>query len=341
MTPTRPTARRNNLLATKTDTNPKRQRGKEWRVPLPSLALRVGVLLLVVLLSGAIVRGGEILDDAFGVRKIASGCKFTEGPAVDGAGDLFFSDGPNDRIMRLSADGTLSVFRQPCGRANGTLFDNRGRLLMCQSGGEGGRRRVARLETDGSETVMADTYEGKPFIAPNDLCIDRQGRVYFTDPYYGPPNEKSQPCSGVYRIDAPGEVALVIDDLARPNGIVITPDDRLVYVSDRGSQKLHRYRVKPNGGLEPDGVLYDFSPDRGIDGMWLDVKGNIFGAAGKGETSGLFVISPGGKLLLHKPMPEFSANVVFGGPDMRDVYLTASTSIYKMRSVTPGVRYRK
>ena len=317
------------------DSAPKRQRGTQ---PTASLVPRASVLLLVVLLSGAIVRGGEILDDAFGVQKIASGCKFTEGPAVDGAGNLFFSDGSNDRIMRFSADGVLSVFRQPCGRANGTLFDNRGRLLMCQSGGEGGRRRVARLETDGSETVMADTYGGKPFIAPNDLCIDRQGRVYFTDPYYGPPNEKSQPCSGVYRIDAPGEVALVIDDLARPNGIVITPDNRLVYVSDRGSQKLHRYRVKPNGGLEPDGVLYDFSPDRGIDGMWLDVKGNIFGAAGKGETSGLFVISPGGKLLLHKPMPEFSANVVFGGPDMRDVYLTASTSVYKMRSVTTGVR---
>ena len=337
MPPMRATPRRRNSLprAAKTDTNPKRKRGTQ---PAASLAIRVGVALLVVLLTGAIVRGGDILDDAFGVQEIVSGCKFTEGPAVDGAGNLFFSDGPNDRVMRLARDGALSVFHQPSGRANGTLFDNRGRLLMCQSGGEGGRRRVARLETDGSETVMAETYDGKPFIAPNDLCIDRRGRIYFTDPYYGPPYEKSQPASGVYRIDAPGEVTLVIGDLARPNGIVITPDDQLVYVSDRGTQKLHRYRVEPNGGLEPDGTLYDFSPDRGIDGMWLDVKGNIFGAAGKGETSGLFVISPGGKLLLHKPMPEFSTNVVFGGPEMRDVYLTASTSVYKMRSATPGVR---
>lgn len=319
----RPTVRRRNSL---------RRHGKRFA---PWRAIRV---LLLVLLGGAIVRGGEILDEAFGVRKIVSGCKFTEGPAVDGEGNLFFSDGPNDRIMRLTRDGALSVFHQGAGRANGLLFDNRGRLLMCQSGGQGGRRRVARLEADGSETVMGETYGGKPFIAPNDLCIDRKGRVYFTDPYYGPPHEKSQPTSGVYRIDAPGEVTLVIDDLERPNGIVITPDNRLLYVSDRGTQKLHRYRVDPDGGLEADGVLYDFSPDRGIDGMWLDVNGNIFGAAGEGETSGLFVISPGGKLLLSRPMPEFSTNVVFGGPEMRDVYLTASTSVYKMRSRTPGVR---
>ena len=336
MPPRRQTAkRRNKRLAAKTDTAPKRKRRAQ---PAASLALRVAVALSLVISSGAFAPGGEILDEAFGVQKIASDCEFTEGPAVDALGNLFFSDGRNNRVMRLSTDGVLSVFHQPSGRANGTLLDNQGRLLMCQSSGEGGLRRVARLETDGSETVMADKYEGKPFIAPNDLCIDRKGRIYFTDPYYGPPAEKSQPTSGVYRIDAPGRVALVIGDLERPNGIVISPDNRLVYVSDRGTQKLHRYRVKPDGGLEPDGVLYDFAPDRGIDGMWLDVKGNIFGAAGKGETSGLFVISPVGKLLLHKPMPEFSANVVFGGPDMRDVYLTASTSVYKMRSLTAGVR---
>ena len=170
------------------------------------------------------------------------------------------------------------------------------------------------------------------------VCIDNRGRVYFTDPWYGPPNEKSQPVSGVYRIDAPGQIALVVADLQRPNGIVITPDNKTVYVSDRGTQKLHRYQVQPDGGLKPDGVVYDFSPDRGIDGMWLDVEGNIYGAAGKGDTSGLFVVSPDGRLLLHKPMPEFSANVTFGGPDIRDLFLTATTSVYKMRSLRPGVR---
>jgi len=296
------------------------------------------LLVAVIWLAVAATQADDILDQAFGVKKVAGGCKFTEGPAVDADGNLFFSDGQNDRIMRLAPDDELTVFRKPCGRANGLLFDHEGRLLMCQSCGEGGRRRVARLEKDGTETPLAETYGGKPLIAPNDLCIDQKGRVYFTDPWYGGKIEKSQPTSGVYRIDAPGRVVLVIDNLQRPNGIVITPDNRLVYVSDRGTQKLHRYKVQPDGALEPDDIAYDFAPDRGIDGMWLDVEGNIYGAAGKGETTGLFVISPDGRLLLHRPMPEFSANVTFGGPDMRDLFLTASTSVYKMRSLRPGVR---
>ena len=295
-------------------------------------------LVMCITALAASARAAEILDEQFGVVKAAEGCAFTEGPTVDADGNLFFSDGRNDRIMRLSAAGELSVFRQPCGRANGLLFDNQGRLMMCQSSGEGGGRRVTRLEKDGSETVLAETYNGARFIAPNDLCIDSRGRVYFTDPYYGPPAEKSQPTSGVYRIDAPGDVKLVIDHLQRPNGIVITPDERTLYVSDRGTQKLHRYRVSDNGELAPDGVVYDFSPDRGIDGMWLDVQGNIYGAAGQDETTGLFVVSPQGELLLHQPMPEFSTNVTFGGADMRDLFLTATTSVYKMRTTTPGVR---
>lgn len=280
----------------------------------------------------------EILDTEFGVKKIAGDCRFTEGPAVGLDGNLYFSDGRNNRVMRWSPRGKVDVFRKPSGRANGLLFDHEGRLLMCQSSGEGGGRQVARLEKDGTETVMAGMYNGKKFIAPNDLCIDRRGRIYFTDPYYGPPAEKSQPTSGVYRIDAPGKVTLVIKNLQRPNGIVITPDNKFVYVSDRGTQKLHRYEVLDNGDLKPNGILYDFSPDRGIDGMCLDERGNVYGAAGKDETTGLFVISPKGKLLLHKPMPEFSTNVTFGGKDMRDLFFTATTSVYHMRTVTPGAK---
>jgi gluconolactonase len=296
------------------------------------------VLCLAVSATPAATFAQEILDINFRVKKVAGGCKFTEGPAVDPAGNLFFSDSPNDRIMQLSPDGKLSVFRHPCGRANGLIFDHQGRLVMCQSARAGGGRSVVRIEKTGTETALARTHNGKRFIAPNDLCIDRKGRIYFTDPYYGPPNEKSQPVSGVYRIDVPGKITLVIPDLQRPNGIVITPDNRTVYVSDRGTQKLHRYRVTPDAALQPAGIVHDFSPDRGIDGMCLDIKGNIYAAAGKGKTTGLFVLSPDGKLLLHKPMPELSTNVTFGGKDMCDLYLTATTSVYKMRTITPGVR---
>lgn len=278
----------------------------------------------------------DVLEPPGKVTQVVDDCKFTEGPSVNAAGVLFFSDGRNNRIMQRTPDGKLSVFLEPSGRTNGTCIDAQGRLVMCQSMGEGGLRRVARLEKDGTQTVLANKYDGKPFIAPNDVCIDNLGRIWFTDPYYGPPAEKSQPVSGVYRIDAPGKVTRVLDNLERPNGILITPDDKTIFVSDRGTQKLHRYKVLENGELEPDGILYDFSPDRGIDGMAIDVKGNIYGAAGENETTGLFVISPQGKLLLHKPMPEFSTNVTFGGKDRRDIFLTATKSVYHMRSLTPG-----
>lgn len=278
----------------------------------------------------------QLLDREFGVRKVVADCKFTEGPVVDAAGNLYFSDGPNDRIVRLTPDGKTSDFRKPCGRANGLSLDREGRLLICQSGGDGGGRRVTRLESTGEETVMASVFGGKPFNAPNDLTVDRQNRIYFTDPNFGDPKDMQQPVAGVYRIDAPEKVVLVIRDLQKPNGIVITPDNAKLYVSDRGTQKLHRYRVLPDGNLEPDGILFDFSPDRGVDGMRLDERGNIWAAAGKDQSTGLFVVSPEGRLLLHQPMPEFSTNLAFGGADRRDLYFTASTSVFRMRTLVAG-----
>ena len=154
-----------------------------------------GILLALVLHQP--VSAEELLDAAQGVKRVADGCKFTEGPASSPSGELYFSDIENNRIVRLERSGLVREFRRPSGRANGIVFDHEGRLVMCQGAGPGGGRRVARLEKDGSETVLAASYAGKKFIAPNDLCIDRKGRIYFTDPYYGPPAEKSQPSSGV------------------------------------------------------------------------------------------------------------------------------------------------
>ena len=279
----------------------------------------------------------EVLDADFGVKKIVTDCQFTEGPVVDADGNLFFSDGPNDRIMKRNVAGDVSVFLKYCGAANGMLLDWQGRLLMCQSSRPGGARALARREPNGSITTLTETFDGNRYIAPNDLCIDRLGRIYFTDPYYD--GDKSQPTSGVYRRDPSGEVTLLVTDLLKPNGIVITPDDSTIYISDRGTQKLHRYTVSPAGDLETEGVVYDFSPDRGIDGMALDNKGNIYGAAGQGETTGLFVVSPKGELLVHKPLPEFATNVTFGGSDRRDLFVTASTSVYHLRTQNAGATY--
>jgi gluconolactonase len=278
----------------------------------------------------------DVLETGTKPIKVIDGCKFTEGPVFNRFGDLLFSDGANDRIMRLARGGELSVFKHPCGRVSGMTLDHEGRLVVCQSSGDGGGRRVARYEIDGTEFVLADRFEGRPFIGPNDVCLDGKGRIFFTDPYYGPPAEKSQPTSGVYRIDADGRVTQVVSDLQRPNGIVVTRDSRLVYISDRGTQKLHRYKLGGDGSLQPDGIVYDFSPDRGVDGMRLDVEGNIYAAAGEKETTGLFVVSPDGRLLLHQPLPEFATNVVFGGNDHRDLYITATTGVYKLRTTRVG-----
>jgi gluconolactonase len=295
------------------------------------------IVFSTLLVAAPMPAGAEdVLEPGSTPVKAVDGCKFTEGPVFNQRGELLFSDGANDRIMLLTPGGELNVFKQPCGRVNGMTLDHQGRLIVCQSSGEGGGRRVSRYEADGSEKVLTDRYDGKPYIGPNDICLDAQGHIYFTDPYYGPPAEKSQPTSGVYRIDTDGAVNRVVSDLQRPNGIVVTPDNRLVYISDRGTQKLHRFELGSDGSLRSAGIVYDFSPDRGVDGMRLDVEGNIYAAAGEKETTGLFVVSPGGRLLLHLPLPEFATNVVFGGDDRRDLYVTATTGVYKLRTTRAG-----
>ncbi|MEM7011759.1 MAG: SMP-30/gluconolactonase/LRE family protein [Verrucomicrobiota bacterium] len=169
-----------------------------------------------------------ILDESFGVQKVAEGCEFTEGPTIGPDGALVFSDSPNNRVMRLSPDGQLTEWIQPSGAANGLLFDHEGRLLMCQSSREGGGRALARRNVDGTIETLTSHYNDKRYIAPNDVCIDAKGRIYFTDPYYS--GEKSQPTAGIYRYDPDGDVELLVTDLLKPNGIVITPDGKTIYV---------------------------------------------------------------------------------------------------------------
>jgi gluconolactonase len=309
------------------------------RARITNAAWRRWLLLLLVALwatSASPAVAEDLLDPAVEMAQVVTDCQFTEGPALGPDGLVYFSDGPNDRILRIEADGSVALFRQPCGRTNGMDFDRDGRLVMCQSAGEGGGRRVARLEQDGTETLLAESHQGRRLNAPNDLAIDGQGRIWFTDIASPPEGQQAELPSGVYRIDAAGEVARVVDDLLRPNGIAITPDGRTLYVSDRGTQRLHRYRVRDDAGLEPDGVVYDFSPDRGIDGLCLDAEGNIWAAAGQDETTGLWVVSPEGKLLLHRPMPEFSTNLCFAGADLKDLYFTATTSVYRLRTTVAG-----
>ena len=274
------------------------------------------------------------------VKKVAGGCKFTEGPAADGEGNLLFSDGPDNRIMLLRPNGDLEVWREPSGRANGMNFDSEGRLVTRCAQGEGGERAVRRYEPDGSVTVLASRYEGKKLNSPNDLCFDAEGRIYFTDPRYGDPDGVEQELMGVYRIEKDGSLIQVIDDAQVPNGILMSPDGRNLYLVDNnpkagGNRTLLVYALV-EGSWVHKGEIYDFSPGRGADGMVLDADGNIYVTAGSDDQAGVYVFTPEGEQVIFLPTPENPTNCTFGGPELMTLYITAMTSVYSIECRVPG-----
>ena len=282
----------------------------------------------------------------------AAGVAFLEGPAVDDKGNVYFSDIAGNRILKMAPDGAVSVFRADSGRANGNTFDAQGRLISCEGAefGGGGRRRVVRTDLKTGKTeVLAERYDGKRFNSPNDVCADGKGRVWFTDPRYGPERgDLELDAEAVYRIDADGKVARVLSqpDVQRPNGLALTPDDKTLYVIDShpqvgGHRKVWAFDVSAEGKLSKQRLVYDFGKGRGGDGLRLDMKGNLWVAGGiltprgPGETTdvppGVYVISPEGKLLGRIPIAEdVVTNLAFGGPDRKTLYVTAGKTLYKV-----------
>jgi gluconolactonase len=282
---------------------------------------------------------------------------FTEGPAADANGNIYFSDIINSRIMKLSAEGQLTVFRGDSGRTNGNIFDQGGRLVSCEGAemGPGGRRRMVRTDMKtGAVTVLTERYQGKRYNSPNDVAIDSQGRIYFTDPRYGDRSDMEMEIEGVYRIDTDGTVTRVLEQpvVQKPNGIAIAPDDKHLYLVDSnprpgGNRKIWVFDLQSDGSLINQRLVYDFAPGRGGDGMRLDVEGNLWIAAGiflarsPGETTdnppGVYVVTPAGKLLGHIPVPEdLITNLTFAGPEKKTLYITAGKSLYKINTNVSG-----
>jgi gluconolactonase len=286
------------------------------------------------------------------VPQAAAGVCFLEGPAVDARGNVFFSDIAGNRILKMTPAGKVSVFRADSGRTNGNAFDAKGRLISCEGGeqGSGGRRRVVRTDLKtGKVTVLTERYGGKRYNSPNDVCVDRKGRIWFTDPRYGADrSDLEMDVEAVYRIDANGQVARALSqpDVQKPNGIAVTPDAKTLYVIDSdpkpgGNRTIWAFAVSPEGKLSKKRLVYDFGKGRGGDGMRLDVKGNLWVAAGiltprgPGETKdvppGVYVITPKGKLLGRVPIPEdVITNLAFGGTDLKTLYVTAGKTLYKI-----------
>lgn len=254
--------------------------------------------------------------------------EFTEGPARAPDGSIYFSDIGN-RILRFDpASRETKVYRDPSGKSNGLKFDAKGRLTACE-GANGGNRRISVTEPSGEVRTLADRWNGKRFNAPNDLAFDPKGNLYFTDPLYVGSEKREIDFEGVFLVSPAGAVTLATRDVQKPNGILVSPDGRTVYVADtnsdpKGNHHLVAFRVQPDGTLADKRILHDFGPNRRpIDGMAMDVDGNLYAAGGSGDRAGLYVFGPQGEHLAFLKMPGDPTNAAFGGPsEPTTLYLT-------------------
>ena len=270
------------------------------------------------------------------VEEVASGFGFTEGPVWYGD-CLLFSDIPNNRIVRwrmLSNGPEVTTFRTPSGNSNGLTLDKSGRLIAC----EHSLRRVTRTEPDGTITVLADHYQGKRLNSPNDVVVRSDGSIYFTDPPYGLAGLtawKELPFNGVYRLAPDGELFLLFDDFDRPNGLGLSPNEQVLYVCDTARSHIRAFDVNSEGSVSNGRVFIDMrAPEPGApDGMKVDREGNIY-CTGSG---GFWIISSEGKCLAKVRPPELPANLAWGNADMKSLYMTARTGLYRVKLNIAGV----
>lgn len=291
----------------------------------------------------------------------------TEGPAAAPDGTIYFTDisqGEDKSYIHHydPATGKTSVFTDNSMKANGLEFDLNGHLLACEGSDYGGRAVVRYDLKTKNRTVLTDKFNGKRYNAPNDLTIDKKGRIYFTDPRYGDrasiemKDSTGREIEGVYRIDPDGKVTRIIDkELQRPNGIVITPDDRHLFVADNhnnevgASRKLYRFDLAADGSVVANSrkVIFDWGNSRGPDGMELDQAGRLFVAGGLNKPNppfetidrkgGVYVLSQEGVLLEFIPIPNDEVtNVAFGGDDWKTLFVTAGGTLWSVRVNTPG-----
>ncbi|MBW3600865.1 MAG: SMP-30/gluconolactonase/LRE family protein [Planctomycetes bacterium] len=258
------------------------------------------------------------------VKKVAGDFAFTEGPAADGQGNLYFSDIPNNRIHLRDASGELSVFIEPSGHANGLMVQG-GRLLACQMDG-----RLASIDLKTKDVeVLADGYQGKRFNAPNDLVIDRSGGIYFTDPRFRAPEPWPQGKEAVYYRSADGEVTRLLGDLPAPNGVILSPDEKTLYVIPSLQKEMMAYPVEAPGKIGEGRVFCTLEQPEGRDntggdGLTIDTQGNLYITS----ALGVQVFNPEGKQLGIIRLPEQPSNATFGGNDRKTLFMTARTSLY-------------
>lgn len=265
------------------------------------------------------------------LQKLADGFVFTEGPACDAEGAVYFTDQPNDAIHKWSVDGKLTTFLSPSGRSNGLCFDADGNLWACADG----NNELWKISPAGDVTVVLKDAAGRRMNGPNDLWFRPDGGLYFTDPYYERDywNRADAPAITrcVYFLPKGGDRAVLVEDsLVEPNGIIGTPDGKWLYVSDIKPGKTYRYRIQEDGSLAERELFCE----KGSDGMTIDSEGNVYLTHNDGVT----VFNPEGKQIENIPVPErWTGNVCFGGTDGRTLFITADKGLYGIRMRVSGV----
>ncbi len=295
----------------------------------PSVVL---TLALISIFAQAEFRA--IVPEAAKLEQVSTGYRFTEGAAWLRDGSLIWSDIPANTIYRLKGS-ELDVYRKPSQNSNGNVVDPQGRLVTC----EHGSRRVTRTAKDGTVTVLAERFEGKRLNSPNDAVVHANGTVYFTDPPYGISRAQEElGFAASYQLKTDGTLSLISKDFRKPNGIALSPDQRTLYVADTEGRHIKSFNVFRDGSVSPRSRIFaevTGTKPGAPDGLRVDKKGNVY-CTGSG---GIHIFSPTGQALGVISVPEVATNCAWGDRDAKTLYITANTSIYKIRLNVEGLRY--
>ena len=326
--------------------------------------MRLFLAFFAIACFGAAQLAAQMFAPGAKLEKLYTGGHLTEGAAVAPDGTVYFSDITFTKETNMQAGhilrfdprtGKTAVYRSPSGMSNGIKFDARGQMIVAEGADFGGRRITRTDLATGKSAIVAALFEGKPFNSPNDVAIDLQGRIYFSDPRYLGHEPIEQPVMAVYRIDSNGKVSRIITDANKPNGVAISPDQKTLYVvtnddgllgfdqlpkgvpSRKGRMELVAYNLKPDGSATFRKMLVNYSPEDGPDGLTCDAEGNIYAAVRNEKRFGISVYSPEGKELSYLATPERPTNVGFGrGTEATTLYITAGGSLYRIKTVKPG-----
>lgn len=293
----------------------------------------ITAVFLLTACSQAEYSPSSLIAEGASLTLVSDGFSFTEGPASDRQGNVYFTDQPNNKILKWTAStNQVSTFMSPAGRSNGLYFDNEGNLLACADE----KNELWLIEPDKKKAVLVDNFESQRLNGPNDMWVDSQGGIYFTDPYYQRPwwshQSKEIEQENVYYLSPDKKnLSMVASGFVKPNGLIGSADGKTLYVADIGDQKTYQFAIGNNGQLSERTLFTEL----GSDGMTIDSAGNVY-LTGEGVS----IFDPKGQLILNIPVPEsWTANVTFAGKEQKTLFVTAMDSVYTLDMNVSGIRY--